>query len=55
MTAILGREAAYSGKELTWDKALGMRRLCPTDTADLRWDSDMPVTPVPIPGKYKLG
>jgi myo-inositol 2-dehydrogenase / D-chiro-inositol 1-dehydrogenase len=54
MTAILGREAAYSGKEITWDKALGMRRLCPTDTVELRWDSDMPVTGVPVPGKYKL-
>jgi predicted dehydrogenase len=52
MTAILGREAAYSGKETTWDKALGMRQL--VDTADLKWDSSMPVSPVPIPGKYKL-
>jgi predicted dehydrogenase len=52
MTAILGREAAYSGKETTWDKALGMRQL--VDTANLRWDTDMPVPPVPIPGKYKL-
>jgi hypothetical protein len=52
MTAILGREAAYSGKELTWDKALDMRRLM--DTANLAWDSDVLITPVPIPGKYKL-
>jgi predicted dehydrogenase len=52
MTAILGREAAYSGKETTWDKALNMRQL--VDTANLRWDSDMPVPPTPIPGKYKL-
>jgi predicted dehydrogenase len=52
MTAILGREAAYCGKETTWNKALNMRRL--VDTANLRWDSDMPVPPVPIPGKYKL-
>jgi predicted dehydrogenase len=52
MTAILGREAAYSGKELTWDKALEMRRLM--DTANLRWDSEVTVTPVPVPGKYKL-
>ncbi|HEX5269425.1 MAG TPA: Gfo/Idh/MocA family oxidoreductase, partial [Gemmataceae bacterium] len=52
MTAILGREAAYSGKELTWDKAMDMRRLM--DTAHLQWDWDVPVTPVPVPGKYKL-
>jgi len=52
MTAILGREAAYSGKETTWADALAMRQL--VDTASLRWDSDMPVPPVPMPGKYKL-
>jgi hypothetical protein len=52
MTAILGREAGYSGKELSWDKAMDMRRLM--DTANLAWDSDVPVPPVPIPGKYKL-
>ncbi len=52
MTAILGREAAYCGKETTWDRAMNMRRL--VDTANLRWDSDMPVSATPIPGKYKL-
>ena len=52
LTAIFGREAAYSGKELTWEKALDMRRQ--VDTANLKWDSDMPVPPVPVPGKYKL-
>ena len=52
MTAILGREAAYSGKETTWADALAMRQL--VDTASLRWDSDMPVPPVAVPGKYKL-
>jgi predicted dehydrogenase len=52
MTAILGREAAYSGKATTWDQALNMRQL--VDTANLRWDSDMPVSAAPTPGKYKL-
>jgi hypothetical protein len=52
MTAILGREAAYTGKEVTWDQVLGMKQL--VDTASLRWDSDMPVPPVPVPGKYKF-
>ncbi len=52
MTAILGREAAYSGKQTTWNDALNMRQL--VDTASLRWDSDVPVSPVPMPGKYRL-
>jgi predicted dehydrogenase len=52
LTAILGREAAYSGKEVSWDEVLGMKRL--VDTANLRWDSSMTVPPVPVPGKHKL-
>ena len=54
MTAILGREAGYSGKETRWDTALDMRRLCPVETVDLTWDTEMPVPPVPVPGKYNL-
>jgi predicted dehydrogenase len=52
MTAIFGREAAYSGKAVTWDQVLGMKQLM--DTTSLRWDSDVPVPPVPIPGKHKF-
>jgi len=52
MTAILGREASYAGQEVTWDKALGMRRLM--DTANLRWDADVPVSPAPVAGRYKV-
>ena len=52
MTAILGREAAYSGKETTWDAALAMRPL--VDTASLNFESVIPVPPVPVPGKYRL-
>jgi hypothetical protein len=53
LTAILGREAAYTGKELTWDRVLNSKT-DRVDEANLRWDSDMPVPPVPMPGKYKL-
>lgn len=51
MTAILGREAAYTGKELTWDQVLnGTTELMPKD---LTLESSIKVTPAPVPGSYK--
>jgi predicted dehydrogenase len=56
MTAILGRMAAYSGKELEWDAALASKiELIP---AELGWDKQPPVVPgpdgmypKPVPGR----
>lgn len=56
-TAILGRQATYSGKEVEMEKMLkGNKNLMP---ATLAWDADMPVKPGPdgmypraIPGQY---
>ena len=52
LTAILGREAAYTGQELTWDQVL---------KADLdllppggQTFGPLPVPPVPVPGLTKL-
>ena len=52
LTAILGREAAYTGQELTWDQVL---------KADLdllppggRTFGPLPVPPVPVPGLTRL-
>jgi len=53
LTAIMGREAAYSGKEVTWDKILNSK-IDFVDEANLTWDSEMSVPPVPIPGKHKF-
>ena len=36
---------------IEWDGTM-QRRL--VDTANLKWDTDVTITPVPIPGKYKL-
>jgi predicted dehydrogenase len=51
MTAILGREAVYSGKSITWDDAM-------TSTARLGPEEyslgSYPTPPVPMPGKYVL-
>jgi predicted dehydrogenase len=52
MTAILGRMATYSGKELTWEQALAS----PEDTMpkNISWDMKLPVPELPIPGKTKF-
>lgn len=58
MSAILGRMATYSGKEITWDEALNSDiSLMPTTYA---FDAEPPVMPVeghypvPVPGKTKV-
>jgi predicted dehydrogenase len=52
LTAIMGRMAAYTGQEVTWDKALNSQD--DTFPAKLAWDMSLPVPPVAIPGKTKL-
>lgn len=59
MTAILGRMATYSGKELPWDKAISSSLAVTPD--DFHWDSKPPVLPdadgnypVPKPGKTEV-
>lgn len=58
-TAILGREACYSGKVVKWDKLLAEGKdLCPgidgytLDTAPPTVPGDDGKYPVPVPGKY---
>lgn len=51
-TAILGRDAAYSGKELTWDKLLAEGQS--TMPANLALGASIPVNAAPIPGKGKI-
>jgi hypothetical protein len=51
LTAIMGREAAYTGQELTWDEVLNAEMdLTPPQTAF----GPLAVPPVPMPGKTKL-
>ncbi|HOC68639.1 MAG: Inositol 2-dehydrogenase [Candidatus Hydrogenedentes bacterium ADurb.Bin101] len=48
LTAIMGRMAAYTGKELTWDEALNSDlSLVP---AVLDFEQAYPVGPIPVPG-----
>jgi hypothetical protein len=51
MTAILGREAAYSGTALSWDRLLASK--VSTMPKELTMQSEIAVSPVPVPGKYK--
>jgi predicted dehydrogenase len=52
LTAIMGRMSAYTGKEVSWEQALGSQEdLMPKD---LTLDMSLPVAPVAIPGKTKL-
>jgi predicted dehydrogenase len=51
LTAILGREAAYTGQELTWDDVLNADQvLAPPEVGFV----SLPIPPVPMPGKTKL-
>jgi hypothetical protein len=51
MTAILGREAAYSGQEITWDGAMkSTTRLGPAEYELGPFD----VAPVARPGVYRF-
>jgi predicted dehydrogenase len=51
MTGILGREACYSGQEVTWDEAMkSTTRLGPKDYKF----GPNPVAPVAQPGKYRF-
>ncbi len=51
MLAISGRMAAYTGKKLTWEEAMGSKE----DLSPKAYEwGDVPVPPVAIPGKTKF-
>jgi predicted dehydrogenase len=52
MTAILGRMAAYTGRNISWDWAMNASKLDLTPK-DWSWH-DYPLAPVAVPGKTKL-
>lgn len=52
MTAIMAREAAYSGVEVTWDMIMASKRsIVPTNPT---LDGEFDVPPLPVPGEYKF-
>ncbi|MFC2126197.1 Gfo/Idh/MocA family protein [Bacteroidota bacterium] len=52
MTAILGREACFSGREITWETAMNTKQDFTRDKYEF---GDVEVDPVPMPGKYRFG
>ncbi|VTS06719.1 Gfo/Idh/MocA family protein [Tuwongella immobilis] len=52
LTAIMGRNAAYTGNSITWEQALNSK----TDTmpANLKLDMALETAPTPVPGKTKI-
>ena len=52
MMGILGRMAAYTGREVTWEEAMNSQeRLVPDE---LDWDEELPVRPMALPGRTEL-
>lgn len=52
LLALMGRMAAYTGQQITWDQALNSQeRLFPEK---LEWNGSLPVAPRPMPGVTKF-
>jgi len=51
LTAIMGRETVYSGQMVEWDAALNADQDFTLDSYEF---GDLPVHPVPMPGKYRF-
>jgi len=52
MTAIMAREAAYSGLEITWDMIMNSKQDLQPKNFDYKLKMDVP--PLPVPGQYKF-
>jgi hypothetical protein len=51
LTAIMGREAAYTGLDITWDAVLNAKQDLKPPTVAY---GPLPVPPIPMPGRTKL-
>ncbi|MBI3683272.1 MAG: Gfo/Idh/MocA family oxidoreductase [Acidobacteria bacterium] len=52
MACVMAREAAYTGEEITWDRIMASQLdLMPKEYG---YDVKMEMTPIPVPGQYKL-
>jgi hypothetical protein len=48
LLSIMGRMAAYTGQEITWEMAMNSKEKLVPDQFD--WDMTLPVPPVALPG-----
>ena len=52
LMAIMGRMAAYTGQEITWEQALGSQEKLSPDNLD--WNMKLPIAPMAMPGKTRF-
>ena len=52
MTCLMGREAAYSGRKITWDMMMASQQDLLPKSFDYK--DKVPVPPLPVPGVYKF-
>jgi len=52
LMAIMGRTAAYTGQEITWEMAMNSKEKLVPD--NLSWDMKLPIAPMAIPGRTKF-
>lgn len=52
LMAIMGRTAAYTGQQITWDMALGSQQVLVPEIKD--WNSIVDVQPMAMPGRTKF-
>lgn len=52
LMAIMGRMAAYTGQEITWEMAMNSKEKLVPD--NLSWDMKLPIVPMAIPGRTKF-
>jgi len=52
LMAIMGRMAAYTGEEITWEQALNSKEQIVPDP--ITWDMKFPIKPMAVPGKTKF-
>lgn len=52
LAAIMGRLAAYTGKQVTWEQAMNSQEKRVPD--QLSWDMSLPIRPMAVPGRTEL-
>ncbi|MBI3469672.1 MAG: Gfo/Idh/MocA family oxidoreductase, partial [Planctomycetes bacterium] len=52
MMAIMGRMAAYTGQEITWEQAINSQEKLVPDP--MKWDMALPIAPMAMPGQTKF-
>ena len=52
MLAIMGRMAAYTGQQVTWDQAMNSQEKLGPDKVE--WNMSLPVAPMALPGRSKV-